>query len=562
MKSLTSPGSTADRISTPRPLRVLLVEDCEDDAEILLRDLRSGHFQPHAQRVDTAAALTAALAAETWDIVIADYAMPRFDGLAALAIVRQSTLDLPFILVSGTIGEDRAVEAMKAGAHDFITKGNLARLLPAIERELADAEVRRRQRRAEAQQTALLAVSEDIAGRLDAAELLERVQQHAVQLLPCDAVMTFGLDRDTDSIRLLSGCGLPATELDPLRALEFPALKPMDGRLGESTTVIINDITEQPWLPASFCATCRLTALIATPLRAKTRHFGTLVACQTQPPRAFEPHQTDLLRGIAGQLAVAMEAAELYRIIQEEAEVSGRLAQLGAELYLTLDTAVLRHQLCRMAADVLGCDRSMTVVWEPRQNAYVPAAFYGHSPEAWQSTRLMMLTPAHMEPLLSRLERHEVAPIGTAQPTAELAALAQRLGLSCGLALALRCGDELIGVQIAGRARAEAHFTRQHKRIAEGLARIASVALANAQMVERLTQENRARSEFVETMTRESRATLHTIVGYTDLVCARELGPLTSEQLDALQRVDKSATALMDRIATVDLSRMEFASTH
>jgi PAS domain S-box-containing protein len=130
------------------PLRILLIEDSEDDAQLLVRELRKGGFDLDFARIDTPQALEAALYGNTWDAAIADYSMPAFTGLDALRIIRAKGLDLPFILVSGVIGEEKAVEAMKAGAHDYIMKGNIPRLAPALERELREAEVRRERRQA------------------------------------------------------------------------------------------------------------------------------------------------------------------------------------------------------------------------------------------------------------------------------------------------------------------------------------------------------------------------------------------------------------------------------
>src|ERR687897_87954 len=131
-------------------LRVLLVEDSEDDALLLLRTLRRGGYDPTWERVDTPEDMEAALDGRGWDLVISDHSMPAFSSSAALGLLRsKGFVDLPFIIVSGQIGEDAAVAAMKAGAHDYIMKGNLARLNTAIERELREAEVRRERRRAE-----------------------------------------------------------------------------------------------------------------------------------------------------------------------------------------------------------------------------------------------------------------------------------------------------------------------------------------------------------------------------------------------------------------------------
>ena len=130
------------------PLRILLIEDSEDDAALVVRALTRAGFEVTSCRVDTPEALIDALE-EPWDLTIADYTMPRFTGTAALQVLREHDADMPFIFVSGTIGEDAAVDAMKIGAHDYIMKGNLKRLLPAVERELRDAAVRRERRSAE-----------------------------------------------------------------------------------------------------------------------------------------------------------------------------------------------------------------------------------------------------------------------------------------------------------------------------------------------------------------------------------------------------------------------------
>ncbi len=132
-----------------QPLRVLLIEDSEDDATLLLRELRKGGFQPNCRRVDNGPDLEAALVAGPWDVVITDHNLPGYSSEAALAAVQRAGLDVPVIIVSGSIGESIAVAAMKSGAHDYIMKSNLARLVPAIDRELREAETRRAHRRAQ-----------------------------------------------------------------------------------------------------------------------------------------------------------------------------------------------------------------------------------------------------------------------------------------------------------------------------------------------------------------------------------------------------------------------------
>ncbi len=132
-----------------KPLRVLLIEDSEDDALLLNRELRRQGYDPQVRRVARREEMIAALEQDSWDIVLSDYYLPNFDIATALELLRQRHLDLPFIIVSAAVGERKAVEAMRYGAHDYVMKDALGRLGPAIEREMSDAENRRQRRRAE-----------------------------------------------------------------------------------------------------------------------------------------------------------------------------------------------------------------------------------------------------------------------------------------------------------------------------------------------------------------------------------------------------------------------------
>ena len=125
------------------PLRALIVEDSVDDTFFIVRELQKGGFAVEFERVETQAAMQAALDGRAWDLIISDYSLPRFSGPAALAIYRKAGLDIPFIMVSGVMGEERAVEVLKAGAHDYVLKDRLARLVPAVNQELRATQERR-----------------------------------------------------------------------------------------------------------------------------------------------------------------------------------------------------------------------------------------------------------------------------------------------------------------------------------------------------------------------------------------------------------------------------------
>jgi len=156
------------------PLRVLIVEDSADDAALVQRELGRGGYEPQVCRVETADEMRAALAGQAWDVVLSDYSLPSFSGPAALTEVRRAGLDVPFIVVTGAISDDTAVAAMKAGAHDYVMKDNLRRLVPAIQRELREAEDRR--------------------GRAAAEALLARERDYSSTLLEESSALIVGVD--------------------------------------------------------------------------------------------------------------------------------------------------------------------------------------------------------------------------------------------------------------------------------------------------------------------------------------------------------------------------------
>ncbi len=182
-----------------KSLRVLIIDDSKDDTLLVLRELKNSGYDPIFERVDTAQDLIDALKKQPWDIVISDYVMPQFDGLSALELVQKTGRDLPFIIVSGKIGEDTAVKAMKNGAYDYIMKTNLTRLGPAIERGLNEACIRRERKLAIEQartlSSRLLEVQEEERRNI-ARELHDQIGQSltALKLMLTKAMRTTGSD--------------------------------------------------------------------------------------------------------------------------------------------------------------------------------------------------------------------------------------------------------------------------------------------------------------------------------------------------------------------------------
>ncbi|MGE0826491.1 MAG: putative bifunctional diguanylate cyclase/phosphodiesterase [Candidatus Binatia bacterium] len=174
------------------PLRVLVVEDSADDAILLMRALRDGGYEPTWEQVETAEAMTAALQKQTWDIVLSDYVLPQFGALDALQILRDHQLDFPFFVVSGHISEETAAAAMKAGARDYLMKDNLTRLIPAIARELQDAQDRQVQRKSKEHFQALVENAFDLMIVLTADGIIQYVSRSCEWMLGYESEKLIG----------------------------------------------------------------------------------------------------------------------------------------------------------------------------------------------------------------------------------------------------------------------------------------------------------------------------------------------------------------------------------
>ena len=191
---------------TEKSLRVLIAEDSEDDAMLIVRELRRGGYEPMMRRVESAAEMQSALERGKWDLIITDHNMPSFDSADALRLAREYDPNIPFILVSGSIGEEIAVDAMKAGAHDYVMKDNLKRLLPAIERELREARNRRAHQEAQAH-LRHLAFHDSLTGLINRNEFERRLDEAVSDARESGRVHTL-LYIDLDQFKLVNDtCG-------------------------------------------------------------------------------------------------------------------------------------------------------------------------------------------------------------------------------------------------------------------------------------------------------------------------------------------------------------------
>lgn len=329
-------------------LRVLLVEDSEDDAVLLVRYLKRGGQEVSYERVDTREAMQAALDGAQWDIVISDYNMPLFSAPAALSLLQESSLDLPFIIVSGAIGEEVAVNAMKAGAHDYIMKDNLARLIPAVERELREAERRRQRRQAQEalrvseetnkklfEQHAILArIGRIISSSLDINEVYERFAAEVRKLVSFSRITIADIDLRVGTATTAYSMGVEIRPSDKGFQVFLTGTAIEDIVLSRSSRVFdLSDVnrlqTVCPDLEQCYNAGTR--SFLVTPLLSKDEIIGALVL-ESVNPNCYTDQDVSMAEGVAAQIAGAIANSRLYadrESLQEQLLQSQKMEAVG-----------------------------------------------------------------------------------------------------------------------------------------------------------------------------------------------------------------------------------------
>jgi len=322
-----------------KDLRILILEDVSAHAELMERELRKGEMVFSARRVATRAAFLAALGDFNPDLILADYSLPSFDGIAALSIAQEQCPDVPFIFVSGAIGEELAIESLKQGATDYVLKQRLSRLSPAARRALREAEERAARRQAEdalrtacdelelwlKERTALLEINNAIVTNLDRPSLFKAITQSLGQILPFDRAVLMLYQPERDSLRVAALEG-------PLTARRYGAVGTEIDRQGSHSgwaldhkqCLLRRDLAEEHQFPVEEKILAEgIRSYIIAPLIGKEKPLGTLnVGSET--PRRYSEDDSMFLMGVASQVTLAIENMLAY---EEIAALKARLEQ-------------------------------------------------------------------------------------------------------------------------------------------------------------------------------------------------------------------------------------------
>jgi PAS domain S-box-containing protein len=371
-------------------------------------------------------------------------------------------------------------------------------------------------------------------------EALALAHEALARELPCDRIATVVSDPETGALTVTScrhSAGRAAADAE---GAEGFAPEDLVRRAMATNAVQLAGASEH--------------AVVAAPLRCPDGTIGALVA-ERAGRIGFDAEQVELCQSAARELALAITAERRRQEQEENAFVAESLAHLGQELITSLDLPVLLDRLCRSTAEVLGCDSSHTFLLD-ENGTFEQVASHGDPPQLTEVLRSLPITAEQSRGLVAAMEREWVV---LSRPGDGLLAdhLWEAYGTTSAIIIALRRGSRLVGAQSAALRAGHGEFGRRHVRIALGLARLASLAIANARLVAELEAASRLKSDFVATMSHELRTPLNVILGYNEILL-EELGSLDPGHGEALHCMRSSAMELLELIeATLDLSRLE-----
>jgi K+-sensing histidine kinase KdpD len=253
-----------------------------------------------------------------------------------------------------------------------------------------------------------------------------------------------------------------------------------------------------------------------------------------------------------------MDARRAEAAQQEAARVWEAQARVARELISAVDRPALLDRLCQVTTEVLRCEAAYTLLRQPDTDAFTGMASHGFSAEEREMARMVDVPQSRMTPILSTLDDSDVGDGRTVAPKSSLGDTQPAVTSSRRLYMGLRRGEAIIGVQVARFPRRQEPFTAKERRIAAGIAQVASMALANAQAIEELERAHRLKSDFVATISHELRTPLNVILGYVEMLDDGTFGYLSTQQMEIVGRIGKSAGELFELITTtLDLSRLE-----
>lgn len=567
-------------------LHLLIVEDVMTDVELMVLALEAASITFTYDPTDSLSDCQQLLQQKTYDAVLADYRLPQFTAHEVLGILRQSGQEIPLILVTGSLGEESAIDCIKAGMTDYVLKDRLFRLPMVLARSLQEFELRRQQQAAvaqsqrQAQQQAIInRIIQAMRGTLALDEMLQTTANMLHEALNVTRCLIFQPAAQRQmSVRY---CSKATPELEQLIGLHWGMFNYYTEPLTQGNQVFLCriDPTLAPEVQ-SVASQFGIRAILMTPLIYQQEYLGGICLHQCDREREWTADEISLVKVISDQCAIAIHQAQLFHQVQQQAARERTLNLISRALNSSLNPEYILQEIVRLTGECFGVDRviiyaigaeqvQVATEWRASDSVFSVLGF--------KSPRSAWLDILSLESSLVRQDGIFHAPDFSKipQPPDQLELSQQMQNLSM-LSVPIFIRDQLFGGISLQTTVVHRTFTEEEIHLLEGIADKAAIALYNAQSYERLeelvkqrTQEleqekllsdaaNRAKSEFLSNMSHELRTPLTGILGFSSILLEQIFGPLNAKQQQYVEGIHTSGKHLLELINDLlDLTKIE-----
>ncbi|HEX9444894.1 MAG TPA: GAF domain-containing protein [Candidatus Binatia bacterium] len=543
-------------------LNVLIVEDRPADAELMVYELERAGFDPAWKRVDTMEDYLAELEKRP-DVILADHTLPTFNAPKALEILLGRGLDIPFIVVTGSISEEVAVESIKMGAADYILKGHMTRLGEAVVRSLREKRLREEKQRAEdalrkryRELQTLQEISQIILTSPDRRAVLDRILEKAISIGSFDIGVIRLFDRRTGVVTPAAAWGYQ----DPENVGRHN--QRADGVTGgilasRAATLKAPHIEEDVQGSKAFNAWKRenVQSAIVIPVRADEDVLG-VFQLGSRSQRVFDPEEVHLLQTITDQMGIAIQKSRLNEETEQNLERIRALHEIDLAITSTLELDTILKVLLEKIEIFLPIAAASTVRLLNRETQELESlACRGLDDPEWKAQRRKLLD-GRSKDIVETKAPLSVRDIGT-DPRTHNQVFFRKYGLISYIGVPLIVKDEVLGILGLYTVR-EHEFTPGEIEFLNTLAGQAAIAIHNAQLFEQsrnqaddLQKANKVKDEFLSVMSHELRTPLSVVMGYTGMVREKMLGDINPQQEEALQKVLSRAAEQLHMINSI-----------
>lgn len=579
------PSDQQNQSPNSTPLHLLIVEDTPEDVELIVLALETGHIQFHYRVIEHVSRLAVTLQEQTWDAILSDFRLRGGTAYQVLHQLQQNDLQIPLILVTGTLGEEAAVDCIKAGITDYVLKERLFRLPMVLQRSLQEFDLRRRQQ----------AAMQHIQQQATRESLVNRIVQSMRGSLLFEDVLQTTVDRLHEALGI-SRCAIflrdstqqrmvirYLSQLTPGREnfvnIECPLFEYFAHTLGQGQVVQIPDMGEAEDPIQQFAMQFGIRAVLMTPLVYHQNYYGGICIHQCDRVRTWTPSEIAMVKAIADQCAIAIYQSQLFQHVQQQAQREQLLNQISRALNSSLDPDYILQEIVRMTGERFQVDRAFIFAVEAEHicithewrvhDQIVPMLHKQVFITDWLGIINSETGDYFTQPI--HLPNQQIIPLNEAQQACIRET--QRKSL---LSVPIVIRDQFFGgieLQTTFHYR---EFSEDEITLLQQISDQAAIALYNAKSYERLeelvqerTQEleaekllseaaSRSKSEFLANMSHELRTPLTSILGFSSVLIKQVFGPLNEKQMQYLENIHASGEHLLELINDLlDLSKIE-----